>query len=151
MKFNLKLNNNIICIVLLLAILAGIVIIFLRQNNKCMMDEGVEGFGWRNSYKKFFAKMRRQQEQLERRIREAQRAATVDSVYKQFTQYNNSNINYRYGNIIDNQSGDIIDSLSNCIDRYDCEAVTRFSNSNTLWGSNLSMVPEYGTTTYLKN
>jgi hypothetical protein len=73
MKFNLKgLNLNML---LLVAILVGVLVVFLRQNNKCVMDEGVEGFGWRNSYKNFFAKMRRQQEQLETKIRKAQQIA----------------------------------------------------------------------------
>jgi hypothetical protein len=73
MKFNLKgLNLNML---LLVAILVGVLVVILRQNNKCMMDEGVEGFRWRNSFSNFFARMRRQQEQLERRIREAQQRA----------------------------------------------------------------------------
>lgn len=40
MKFNLKgLNLNML---LLVAILVGVLVVFLRQNNKCMMDEDVE-------------------------------------------------------------------------------------------------------------
>jgi hypothetical protein len=41
MNFNLKsLNLNMF---LLIAILVGVVVVFLRQNNKCVVDEGVEG------------------------------------------------------------------------------------------------------------
>ena len=47
MKFNLKgLNLNML---LLVAILVGVVVVFMRQNNKCVMDEDVEGFGWGGS------------------------------------------------------------------------------------------------------
>ena len=79
MKFNLKgLNLNML---LLVAIFVGVVVVFMRQNNKCVMDEGVEGFGWRTSYKKWLAKIKKHQEQLERRIREAnlkQRAVSTE-------------------------------------------------------------------------
>ena len=86
MKFNLKgLNLNML---LLVVILVGVLVVILRQNNKCVMDEDVEGFGWRNSYSDFFRNIRRQQEQLERRIREAQRAlvATRTNTSNQITE-----------------------------------------------------------------
>jgi hypothetical protein len=142
MKFNLKLNNNIICIILLLAILAGIVIIFLRQNNNCMMDDEedvVEEFRWPNWRSWWFRPPRH------RRPRHPRRQYPI---FKEFTQYNNSNINY--GDILETQSGNTIASLSNCIARDDCDAVVRFSNSNILWGSNLGMEGMRGATTYMK-
>ena len=54
MKFNLKgLNLNML---LLVAILVGVLVVFLRQNNKCMMDDDVEdieeGFRERRNFRR---------------------------------------------------------------------------------------------------
>ena len=53
MKFNLKgLNLNML---LLVVILVGVLVVFLRQNNKCMMDDDVEdieeGFRARRNFR----------------------------------------------------------------------------------------------------